>query len=102
METEEERLKRFDKGLQQWQKEVLEMTIEDDESWTLTNESEIPITDTQRNMLEKVLSDDFFIGDTEVRGILQMVLDCGFYFTRDKKILNMARESYLKGINWIK
>jgi len=29
-------------------------------------------------------------------------LELGFYFERDKKVLNLARESYLKGRNWIK
>ena len=101
METKEEGL---NKGmeLQEWQRDILEMTIEDDEDWTLTNESEIPITQSQARMLEKVLGDDFYIGDSEVRAVLEVVLECGFYFERDKKILNMARESYLKGRNWIK
>jgi hypothetical protein len=88
--------------LQQWQKDILEMTIEDDESWTLTNENEIPITQSQMKMLEEVLGDDFYIGDSGIREVLEAVLECGFYFTRDKKILNLARESYLKGRNWIK
>jgi len=107
METEEEKLKSFDKGLQQWQKEILEMSPEEwkfihDEDWTLTNESEIPITQSQARMLEKVLSDEFFIGDEKVRDTLQCVLELGFYYERDKVILNLARECYLKGRNWIK
>jgi hypothetical protein len=88
--------------LQEWQRDILEMTIEDDEDWTLTNESEIPITQSQARMLEKVLSDDFYIGDEEIRDTLRCVLELGFYFERDKKVLNLARESYLKGRNWIK
>jgi len=101
METKEEGLKR-DMELQEWQRDILEMTIEGDEDWTLTNESEIPITQSQARMLEKVLGDDFYIGDEKIRELLQCVLELGFYFERDKKVLNLARESYLKGRNWIK
>jgi hypothetical protein len=101
METKEEMLKRLGE-LQGWQKQILEMTIEDDESWTLTNENEIPITQSQAKMLEKVLGDDFYIGDERIRDTLKCVLELGFYFERDKKVLNLARESYLKGRNWIK
>jgi hypothetical protein len=101
METKEEMLKRLAE-LQGWQKQILEMTIEDDESWTLTNENEIPITQSQAKMLEKVLGDDFYIGDERIRDTLKCVLELGFYFERDKKVLNLARESYLKGRNWIK
>ena len=101
METKEEGLTR-DMELQEWQRDILEMTIEGDEDWTLTNESEIPITQSQARMLEKVLGDDFYIGDEKMRELLQCVLELGFYFERDKKVLNLARESYLKGRNWIK
>jgi len=101
METKEEGLER-DMQLQEWQRDILEMTIEGDEDWTLTNESEIPITQSQARMLEKVLGDDFYIGDEKMRELLQCVLELGFYFERDKKVLNLARESYLKGRNWIK
>ena len=101
METKEEGLER-DMQLQEWQRDILEMTIEEDEDWTLTNESEIPITQSQARMLEKVLGDDFYIGDEKMRELLQCVLELGFYFERDKKVLNLARESYLKGRNWIK
>jgi len=101
METKEEGLNR-DMELQEWQRDILEMTIEGDEDWTLTNESEIPITQSQARMLEKVLGDDFYIGDEKMRELLQCVLELGFYFERDKKVLNLARESYLKGRNWIK
>jgi len=34
--------------------------------------------------------------------VLEVVLECGFYFERDKKILNLARREYLRGNNWIK
>ena len=65
-------------------------------------ELEIPLTLSQANMLEKVLGDDFFIGDKKVRDILEMVFDCGFYYERDRATLNFARECYLEGKNWIK
>ena len=53
-------------------------------------------------MLEKVLGGDFFIGDEKVRDILEAVFECGFYYERDRKVLNRARDCYLKGKNWIK
>ena len=105
METEEQTLSKQREALlelQGWQRDVLEMTIEDDESWTLTNESEIPITQSQGKMLEEILTGNFYIGDSEVRKVLEAVLECGFYFERDKKILNLARRQYLRGSNWIK
>ena len=105
METKEQTLSNQREALlelQQWQRDVLEMTIEDDESWTLTNESEIPITQSQMRMLEEILTGNFYIGDSEVREVLEVVLECGFYFERDKKILNLARRQYLRGSNWIK
>ena len=110
METEEERLK--GERLQSWQEEILNMSMEefnlmekDEFMWIeepQESEDEIPITQSQMRMLEKVLGDDFYIGDEEVRDVLQSVLDLGFYFERDKVILNLARECYLKGRNWIK
>ena len=60
METKEERLKRLGDtigDLQQWQKEILEMSTEEysliiDE---MGRENEIHLTQSQANMLEKVL-----------------------------------------------
>ena len=110
LETEDERLK--GERLQSWQEEILNMSMEefnlmekDEFMWIeepQESEDEIPITQSQMRMLEKVLGDDFYIGDEEVRDVLQSVLDLGFYFERDKVILNLARECYLKGRNWIK
>ena len=107
METKEERLKRLGDtigDLQQWQKEILEMSTEEysliiDE---MGRENEIHLTQSQANMLEKVLGDDFFITDEKVREVLEAVLECGFYYERDRTTLNLAREYYLKGKNWIK
>lgn len=73
-----------------------------DSDWILASEPKIPITKAQAKMLEKVLGDDFFIGDEGIRDILEMVFDCGFYYERDREVLNLARECYLKGRNWIK
>lgn len=94
--------------LQEWQKEILEMSTDEysliieemENTWGIENE--IPITKSQALMLEKVLGDDFYISDEKIRDTLQCVLELGFYYERDKKVLNLAREYYLKGRNWIK
>ena len=104
METKEE----LDiEDLQQWQKDILiDSYNRDIEQWentyTMIPKEEISLTKAQRNMLEKVLGGDFFIGDEKVRDILEAVFECGFYYERDRKVLNRAREEYLKGNNWIK
>ena len=104
METKEE----LDlEDLQQWQKDILiDSYNRDIEKWentyTIIPKEEISLTKAQRNMLEKVLGGDFFIGDEKVRDILEAVFECGFYYERDRKVLNRAREEYLKGNNWIK
>ena len=104
METKEE----LDlEDLQQWQKDILiDSYNRDIEQWentyTIIPKEEISLTKAQRNMLEKVLGGDFFIGDEKVREILEAVFECGFYYERDRKVLNRAREEYLKGNNWIK
>jgi len=110
LETKEQRLKRVADaiddmyGLQQWQKDILNK-----EEWDIAYDylkgvvdDKIPITKAQANMLEKVLSDEFFITDEGVREILKDVFECGFYYERDRKVLNLARDCYLKGKNWIK
>lgn len=93
--------------LQQWQRDILAM--EDTKDYLNTawlsryNEyDEILLTKSQANMLEKVIGDDFFISDEKIRRTLEGVLECGFYYERDRKVLNLARENYLKGKNWIK
>ena len=92
--------------LQEWQREILEMTPEVDSLFEMENthgrENEIPLQESQRDMLEKVLGDDFYIQDEKVRETLEAVLELGFYYERDKKVLNLARDCYLKGKNWIK
>ena len=90
--------------LQQWQKDVLDTKDYLNTAWlSRYNEyDEILLTKSQANMLEKIIGDDFYIGDSKVRETLEAVFDCGFYYERDRKILNWAREHYLKGKNWIK
>ena len=93
--------------LQQWQRDILDEEDTKDyinTSWLshMRDDIHIPISKAQRDMLEKVLGDDFFIGDEKVREILEAVFECGFYYERDRKVLNRAREEYLKGNNWIK
>ena len=90
------------KGLQQWQEEILAMEEFKDSLDMWEKEDKIPITKAQANMLEKVLGDEFFITDSKVRDILKDVWECGFYYERDRKVLNLARDCYLKGKNWIK
>ena len=110
MEPKEEKLKRVADaiddmyGLQQWQKDILNK-----EEWDIAYDylkgvvdDKIPITKRQADMLEKVLGDDFFIQDEKVRDILEALFECGFYYERDRKVLNLARDCYLKGRNWIK
>ena len=100
METKEEGID-YLADLQQWQKEILEGENFDGGN-LFENENEIPLTQSQANMLEKVLGDEFFITDSKVREILEAVFELGFYYERDRKILNIARDCYLKGKNWIK
>lgn len=94
METESE--------LQAWQKDILNQMENFDIGNLFENENEIPITQSQKKMLEKILGDDFYISDEKVRETLEAVVELGFYYERDKKILNIARKNYLMGKNWIK
>jgi len=107
VETKEERLKRLGEGdLQQWQKDILAMEDSKESSsiylYGMERDNEIVLTQSQANMLEKVLGNDFYIQDEKVREVLEAVLELGFYYERDRKILNIARDCYLKGKNWIK
>lgn len=92
--------------LQQWQRDILAMEDSKDylnTAWlSICEDKEIPLTIAQANMLEKVLGDDFYIGDSKIRETLEGVLECGFYYERDRRVLNLARDCYLKGRNWIK
>ncbi len=102
METKEE------EELQQWQRDILDE--EDTKDYINTSwlshinkvVDEIPITKAQADMLEKVLGDDFYISDEKLSETLEAVFECWFYYERDRGILNLARECYIKGNNWIK
>ena len=88
--------------LQDWQKEILENFRTYGNLLGDTDEEIFELLPQQKEMLEKVLADDFYIQDEKVRETLDMVLELGFYYEKDRKVLNIARESYLKGKNWIK
>ena len=88
--------------LQPWQKEILENFRTYGNLFGDTNEEIFELLPQQKEMLEKVLSDSFFISDNKIRETLDMVLELGFYYERDRKVLNLARGSYLRGENWIK
>jgi hypothetical protein len=88
--------------LQAWQKDILNQMENFGIGNIFENENEIPLVEAQKKMLEKVLGGDFYIQDEKIRETLEAVLELGFYYERDKKILNLARESYLMGKNWIK
>jgi len=88
--------------LQQWQRDILDTKDYINTAWLSHISDEIPISKAQANMLEEMLSNDFYIGDEKVREVLKEVFDCGFYYKKDREVLNWARENYLKGKNWIK
>ena len=96
--------------LQQWQRDILAMEDSKDylnTAWlsicdAMERDKEITLTQSQKDMLKKVLGDDFYIGDEKIRRTLEGVLESGFYYERDRKVLNLARDCYLKGRNWIK
>ena len=97
METEEKGLDYLE-DLQDWQKEILKVHKFDISQFHMKGDEEVfPITKAQADMLEKVLADDFYISDEKVRETLEAVLELGFYYERDRKVLNLARGSYLMG-----
>jgi hypothetical protein len=55
------------------------------------------LLDKQREMLK-----DIFISDEIDRWRIEYILNNGYYHEWDKEFLNRIRESYLKGVNWIK
>ena len=90
--------------LQDWQKDILEM---EGHNWCLNSlfekeEDRLYLTETQMEMLTKVLGGDFHISNDRDKGILGAVLSLGFYFERDKALLNKVRKNFLEGKNWIK
>jgi hypothetical protein len=63
---------------------------------------EIPLQEGQREMLLKVLSEDFYISNEMEKSRIRVIVDNGFYYEWDKGCLNGIRGLYLKGVNWIK
>ena len=80
--------------LQDWQKEILDMT-----------QDTFELQPQQREMLEKLLfpadANPFHV-EWGYKRILERVLTWGYYREEDREALNYARECYLKGKNWIK
>ena len=72
-----------------WKDEILEMEM-------------ILLDDAQRDMLLKILSDDFYISNEMERGKLRVIVKHGYYYDWDRGWLNALRSLYLKGVNWIK
>ena len=72
-----------------WKDEILEMEM-------------IGLEDTQKEMLLKILSDDFYISNEFEKCRLRVIVDNGCYYEWDRGYLNGLRGAYLKGVNWIK
>ena len=72
-----------------WKDEILEMEM-------------ILLDDAQRDMLLKILSDDFYISNEMERSRLGIIVEGGYYYEWDRGYLNGLRGLYLKGVNWIK
>ena len=96
METQDE--------LQPWQKDILEMEIDGLQQagydWGLNSLFEkeanrLYLTKSQIDMLKKAL-DYFWVSDSKERGIVEAVVELGFYFERDKELLNKVRKKFLR------
>jgi hypothetical protein len=72
-----------------WKDEILEMEM-------------ILLEDAQKEMLLKILSDDFYISNEFEKCRLRVIVDNGYYYEWDREYLNGLRGVYLKGVNWIK
>jgi hypothetical protein len=62
----------------------------------------ILLEEKQREMLRKILSDDFYISNEIERSRLGIIVKDGYYYEWDRGYLNGLRGLYLKGVNWIK
>jgi hypothetical protein len=58
----------------------------------------ILLEDTQRDILRKILSDDFYISNEMERSRLEVIVEDGYYYEWDRGYLNGLRGLYLKGI----
>ena len=90
--------------LQPWQKDILEMEIDGLQQsgydWGVNSlfekeENRLYLTKSQIDMLKKAL-DYFWVSDSKERGIVEAVVELGFYFERDKELLNKVRKKFLK------
>ena len=90
METKEERIDYLG-DLQQWQMDILNSNSDD---WYLSG-GNYTITDSQREMLEDILSWNLLDGLDVQRELVERVLKRGYYYERDKRILNEIRKRYL-------
>ena len=90
--------------LQPWQKDILEMEIDGLQQagydWGVNSlfekeENRLYLTQSQIDMLKKAL-DYFWVSDSKERGIVEAVVELGFYFERDKELLNKVRKKFLK------
>lgn len=94
METKEEGIDYLG-DLQDWQMEIL--NSHSDEwmtDWYLSGGNYL-ITESQREMLEDILSWNLLDGLDMQRGIVERVLRKGYYYEKDKRILNEIRKRYL-------
>lgn len=90
METKEERIDYLG-DLQQWQRDILNSNSDD---WYLSG-GNYAITQSQREMLEDILSWNLLDGLDVQRELVERVLKRGYYYERDKRILNEIRKRYL-------
>ena len=90
--------------LQGWQKDILKMEIDGLQQsgydWGLNSLFEkeanrFYLTKSQIDMLKKTL-DYFWVSDSKERGIVEAVVELGFYFERDKELLNKVRKKFLR------
>ena len=94
----------MDDELQPWQKDILEMEIDGLQQagydWGVNSlfekeENRLYLTQSQIDMLKKAL-DYFWVSDSKERGIVEAVVELGFYFERDKELLNKVRKKFLR------
>ena len=93
METKEEGIDYLDE-LQQWQKDILDSKDDWIGNWYLSG-GNYKITDSQREMLEDILSWNLLDGLDVQRRLVERVLRKGYYYEKDKRILNEIRKRYL-------
>ena len=78
-------------GLQDWQQQVLDSGIRYN---SITIGWENILTTSQSDMLKKILSWNLFKDELE-KGLVERVLEEGYYFEGDKASLNKIRRRYL-------